>query len=158
MIDLTFNSAEEIFEFSKIELFKKMNEYKVNKIKVTFDGCGDSGGIEDIVCDNTELVSTGIEQETDHAGWSFLNTKATVVHRSHFWRDGGFQMQVNVDPEGNVRSLIEEMTYHILEAHMPGWEINSGSFGTLEFLRGEEKVTLEFNERIEEIDTTTAEF
>ena len=137
MIDPTFQTHEEVREFLKIELFKKMNEHGVDEITVTFDGCGDSGGIEEVFCDNQD----------------FLKAQATTVSVRSSWTREGPTFQADISHNSTIQDLTEDLAYNILEQHHGGWEINAGSFGEFKILREEEAIKLEYNERIEDVET-----
>jgi hypothetical protein len=57
-----------------------------------------------------------------------------------------------------VRDILEQVCYDKLEASHGGWEINGGSYGTFNFDVLNRKVNLEFNERIEEVNSSEESF
>jgi hypothetical protein len=133
-------------------LFDTLAQTKVSSIEVSFEGCGDSGQIESV--DYTDSKGKGIDE-------AYLNK--TIVKGSektsyHQW-DEKKKMLVKTEPrEGNVREIVEEICYDKLGASHGGWEINEGSYGTFHFDVAGRKVTLEYNERIEEVRTSEESF
>lgn len=53
---------------------------------------------------------------------------------------------------------IEEISYALLEAKYDGWEINDGAFGEFRFDVAERTITLDFNQRYTEIDSSVHEW
>ena len=133
-------------------LFDTLAQTKVSSIEVSFEGCGDSGQIEAV--DYTDANGKGIDE-------AYLNK--TIVKGSektsyHKW-DEKKKMLVKTEPrEGNVREIVEEICYDKLGASHGGWEINEGSYGTFLFDIAARKVSLEYNQRIEEVRTSEESF
>jgi len=121
-------------------LFDTLAKTKVSSIEVSFEGCGDSGQIEAV--DYTDANSKRIDE-------AYLN---------HQW-DEKKKMLVKTEPrEGNIREIVEEICYDKLGASHGGWEINEGSYGTFLFDVAARKVSLEYNQRIEEVRTSEESF
>jgi hypothetical protein len=133
-------------------LFDTLAQTKVSSIEVSFEGCGDSGQIEAV--DYTDANGKGIDE-------AYLNK--TIVKGSektsyHQWDEKKKEMVLTEAREGNVREIVEEICYDKLTASHGGWEINEGSYGTFLFDVAGRKVTLEYNERIEEVRTSEESF
>jgi hypothetical protein len=60
--------------------------------------------------------------------------------------------------EGCVEELVHEVCYDKLASTHMGWEINEGSYGTFSFDVLNRKISLEFNERVESVNTTEETF
>lgn len=110
---------------------------KVKSFTVTFDGSGDSGQIEDITLKDSLLES---------------NVIGATVSAGTVWTSEGSVKQINTEP--TMREVIEELCYAVLEGVCGGWEINEGSYGEFVFDVIKRKVRLDFNERIESVNST----
>jgi hypothetical protein len=133
-------------------LFDTLAQTKVSSIEVSFEGCGDSGQIESV--DYTDANGKGIDE-------AYLNK--TIVKGSektsyHQWDEKKKKLVLTEAREGNIKEIIEEVCYDKLGASHGGWELNEGSYGTFNFDVSTRKVTLEYNERIEEVRTSEESF
>ena len=133
-------------------LFDTLAQTKVSSIEVSFEGCGDSGQIESV--DYTDSKGKGI----DEAYLDKVIVKGSAKTSYHKWDEKKKEMVLTEAREGNIREIIEEICYDKLGASHGGWEINEGSYGTFLFDVAGRKVTLEYNERIEEVRTSEENF
>ena len=128
-------------------VFDYMANRKIKQIKVTFDGCGDSGQMTDFTTDSKDndegLFNELVPFSTISSGTEWDATKKTWVELP--------------SKEGTLRELLEEIACDKLGQDHSGWEINSGSFGEFVFDIKKRKLTLEFNERYEEVNTSEDE-
>ena len=140
--------AEAVKANSKL-LFDTLQETRVATIEVTFNGCGDSGQIENVIYE-------------DHRGKEVsepkLVVKGSFTGKHHEWDDHKKTFVEVGGGEGKVRDIVEQVCYDKLEASHGGWEINEGSYGTFVFDVLNRKVNLEFNERIEEVRSSEESF
>ena len=133
-------------------LFDTLAQTKVSSIEVSFEGCGDSGQIESV--DYTDANGKGI----DEAYLDKVIVKGSAKTSYHQWDEKKKKLVKTEATEGNVREIIEEVCYDKLGASHGGWELNEGSYGTFSFDVSTRKVTLEYNERIEEVRTSEESF
>ena len=133
-------------------LFDTLAQTKVSSIEVAFEGCGDSGQIEAV--DYTDSKGKGI----DEAYLDKIIVKGSEKTSYHQWDEKKKKLVLTEATEGNVREIIEEICYDKLGASHGGWELNEGSYGTFHFDVSTRKVTLEYNERIEEVRTSEESF
>jgi hypothetical protein len=130
-------------------LFDTLQETRVASIEVTFDGCGDSGQIESVIYE-------------DHRGKEVsepkLLVKGSFTGKHHEWDDEKKTFVEVGGGEGKIRDIVEQVCYDKLEASHGGWEINGGSYGTFHFDVLNRKVVLEYNERIEEVNSSEESF
>jgi hypothetical protein len=133
-------------------LFDTLAQTKVSSIEVSFEGCGDSGQIESV--DYTDANGKGI----DEAYLDKVIVKGSAKTSYHKWDEKTKKLVKTEATEGNVREIIEEICYDKLGASHGGWEINEGSYGTFYFDVSTRKVSLEYNERIEEVRTSEESF
>ena len=130
-------------------LRKEMESRAIDQIKITFDGCGDSGQFEEPEyyrkgnTKKSKLIQVTIDDK---------ETTGFMVNNGMRFEDG--KWVDNLVP-GNLRDLVEDVFYRILEAEHGGWEINEGSFGTFTYDVFADEITLEFNERYQEVREST---
>jgi hypothetical protein len=133
-------------------LFDTLAETKVSSIEVAFDGCGDSGQVESV--DYTDSKGKGIDEA--YLNKTIVKGSATTAYMQY---DEKTKLLVDgKSKEGTVREIIEEICYDKLAASHGGWELNEGSYGTFTFDVSTRKVSLEYNERIEEVRTSEESF
>lgn len=121
------------------KLFAACAHLKIKKIKVDFDGEGDSGQIEEITFYNEK-------SEEVHP---VVDLGECVVVVGHRLVDSGWE-DVTKTTKLTLKEAAEQIAYDTLERKHSGWEINEGSYGTIYFDIDERKVRCEFNERIVE--------
>jgi hypothetical protein len=133
-------------------LFDTLAQTKVSSIEVSFEGCGDSGQIESV--DYTDANGKGIDEA--YLNKTIVKGSATTAYMQYSEKTK--QLEQGKSKEGTVREIIEEICYDKLGASHGGWELNEGSYGTFHFDVAGRKVTLEYNERIEEVRTSEESF
>lgn len=126
-----------------------IKRFAIEKIEVTFDGCGDSGQIEDVTC----VTKNGGDIDLKE-----INVGKVKFIRGYQYNSDGTMKPLTEIREANFEEVIEEICYNMLEDSHGGWEINEGSFGTFTFDFATGKVNLEYNERIESVETSNIEF
>lgn len=127
-----------------------MRKHKVATVNVEFDGNGDSGQITGTYA----MDDKGVDLDS-----SVLKLPVGKIKflRSYSLVDG--KMVPNYDiKEGTVEDLLEEVAYSMLEKKHGGWEINEGSYGTFTFDFVNGNIELEYNERVETVNTTNFMF
>ena len=140
--------ADQVKHNAKL-LFDTLQETRVASIEVTFDGCGDSGQIESITYEDHR------EKEVSEPK---LVVKGSFTGKHHEWDDKKKSFVEVGGGEGKVREIVEQVCYDKLAASHGGWEINGGSYGTFHFDVLNRQIELEFNERIEEVNSTSERF
>jgi len=133
-------------------LFDTLAQTKVSSIEVSFEGCGDSGQIESV--DYTDANGKGIDEA--YLNKTIVKGSATTAYMQYDEKTK--QLVDGKSKEGTIREIIEEICYDKLGASHGGWELNEGSYGTFFFDVSGRKVTLEYNERIEEVRTSEESF
>lgn len=150
-------------ENNKLEIFKNnlpadsknaiadaIHRLGIAKIEVNFDGCGDSGQIEDMTVFNEAGDEIEISLESIGVG------KVAFV-RGYQYNGDGTTTEIKDVRNANFGDLLEEICYNLLEQRHGGWEINEGSYGTFTFDFINQKINLTFNERVTEVNTTEIE-
>jgi len=120
-------------------LFDTLAKHGIAAVIVQFDGCGDSGQVEDIEvqgADRPADLPSGMIEIAD-VSWGDLNIRRKTIC---------------------VREAIECLVYDFLRATHCGWENNDGAYGTFTFDVGKRTILLEFNERHMESDYSEHEF
>lgn len=85
----------------------------IARIEVRFDGCGDSGAVEQIDCLDAQGVSLPLPDVSVGMPPLAVANEETQ-HR-----------------EASLAEALESLTYLALEQHHPGWENNDGACGEL---------------------------
>lgn len=122
-------------------LFDLLAQEKINKFAVTFDGSGDSGQIEDVDLEDN-ILDKEVEGVRIPNGWQYSTEGKTRIY----------------DDAKTIRDIVDGICYDVLEQVAGGWEINSGSYGTFIFDVKKRRVSLDFNERIEDVNNSEYEF
>ena len=126
-------------------LFDFLQESKIVTINATFDGCGDSGQINSV-------------EYLDHRGKDVSAPLGEVpnsrLEAGYHWNDKTKKMEELPIRRGCVEELVHEICYDKLGSKHMGWEINEGSYGAFSFDVLNRKISLEFNERVESVNTT----
>ena len=108
----------------KTQLFDLLESRGIVLVTVTFDGCGDSGQIEDISAFD------------EHGEVAMPEDKLANA-------DGDDQP---------VKDIIETLAYDLLESEHGGWENNDGAYGEFRFDVADRTITLGCNIRISSAD------
>ena len=104
--------AEEIQQL-KVAILPRLQEVGIARVDIRFDGCGDSGAVEECAC--LDAAGAGIPCPDV----TLLEGEADSVDRT-----GSREPQ-------SLGQALEQLTYLALERHHPGWEINDGACGEL---------------------------
>lgn len=131
--------AAELYPANKSSLLAALAAAGITAVVVTFDGCGDSGQIE-----NLEVK----------AGDAFVDLPDAPVEiaRTDFFSE---TVDRRTEP---LREALESVCYLILEAKHGGWENNEGAYGEFVFDVAADSITLDFNYRIETTENHSYEF
>ncbi|TAJ79734.1 MAG: hypothetical protein EPO45_04235 [Sphingobium sp.] len=124
--------AEELVGL-KTNLFDLLEAQGIVLVTVTFDGCGDSGQIEDIVAFD------------EHGEVAVPEDKLASA-------------QTDTDAAGDaeygepIKDVIETLAYDLLQSEHGGWENNEGAYGEFRFDVADRTITLGCNIRISSAD------
>jgi hypothetical protein len=120
---------------NKGALFDALATAGVTLVVVAFDGYADSGQIENIeakASDRVVELPTG-EIEIATAAWGQATPDRSKV---------------------SIRDAIEQLTYDFLNDTHGGWEDNDGAYGDFTFDVAERTITLDYNERYTETQSS----
>lgn len=104
--------AEEIQQL-KVAILPRLQDAGIARVEIRFDGCGDSGAVEECAC--LDAAGAGIPCPDV----TLLEGEADSVDRT-----GSREPQ-------SLGQALGQLTYLALERHHPGWEINDGACGEL---------------------------
>ena len=104
--------AEEVQQL-KVAILSRLQDTGIARVEIRFDGCGDSGAVEECAC--LDAAGAGIPCPDV----TLLEGEADSVDRT-----GSREPQ-------SLGQALEQLTYLALERHHPGWEINDGACGEL---------------------------
>jgi len=104
--------AEEIQQL-KAAILPRLQEAGIARVEIRFDGCGDSGAVEQCAC-------------LDAAGAAIACPDDTLQESEADKADGAGSNELQ-----SLGQALEQLTYLALERHHPGWEINDGACGEL---------------------------
>lgn len=140
-------------KFNKPLLFGALSAYDITKVEVEFDGCGDSGNMEEARFyrghgENAKEVPADDKFSDNLVDGALISDETTWNEKKQEW--------VYTTRTPTISELVEQICYDLLESNHGGWEINEGSFGTFVFKVGksskESSIELQYNERIESIE------
>ncbi len=104
--------AEEIQQL-KVAILPRLQDAGIARVEIRFDGCGDSGAVEECAC-------------LDAAGAGIPCPDVTLLEGEA----GSVDRTGSREPQ-SLGQALEQLTYLALERHHPGWEINDGACGEL---------------------------
>lgn len=104
--------ADEIQQL-KVAILPRLQDVGIARVEIRFDGCGDSGAVEECAC--LDAAGAGIPCPDV----TLLEGEADSVDRT-----GSREPQ-------SLGQALEQLTYLALERHHPGWEMNDGACGEL---------------------------
>ncbi len=113
---------------NKAAVFDALAKAGIVVVTISFDGCGDSGQIEDVQANTQdEMVALPSDQiEYEHIRWG--ETKPTRRSCS-------------------LRDALEDLAFHYLSTTHDGWENGDGANGEFTFDTATRSITLAYNER-----------
>lgn len=136
-------------------IFKILKALKIKKVEVSYSGCGDSGQIDYIEFFKSGSKPVDINKLTNGLIISGIKTSSGWVTPSpNNWFTRNY---VDKPPTSDIKEVINELCYDLLETYHGGWEINSGSDGQFVFNVPEGKISWSHSEIVEERDTTDRE-
>jgi hypothetical protein len=129
--------VEDVRARNKALVFAALAEAGIHRVTVDYDGCGDSGQIENVEAWDAadERIPFPADPKIELAPDNPLQPHAAE----------------------NLEAAVETLAWDYLEIHW-GWENNDGAFGTFVFDVPACTITLEHNERYTEVNTTSHEF
>lgn len=134
---------EERSSRARSSVIRALRSAGVKRVDIRFDGSGDSGQIEEIVYSPAQGKGFGTSEVPDtkreFTDWSQGEPRKVARNHTH-------------------DELVEEACYGILFSEHPGWEINEGSYGDFVIDVASDKISLNFNQRIESVESYDEEY
>ena len=131
--------ARTVLDGNKKALFGILAEHGITAVIVNFDGYGDSGQIEDITAQSSDVIVELPDERID-------------IFRPD-WDSPDIER-----PTHTVREAIEALCYDFLAQTHCGWENNDGAYGDFSFDVTEGSITLDYNERYTATENYSHEF
>ena len=125
---------------NKAALFEALAAAGINLVVITFDGCGDSGQME-------QVGAFGADAQPKE-----LPKQAVPFLEIEF--DGPEPSTMMI----SVREFLESLAYALLDRAHGGWENDDGAYGEFKFDVPTQAITLEYNERYTETHYHEHEF
>jgi hypothetical protein len=125
---------------NKTALFDALAAADIQTVVIEFDGCGDSGQLENITglgAENAEIPLP--EDEIEIREVQFEGPSISIVKRT-------------------VRDVLETLAYDFLEQTHDGWENGDGAHGEFTFDVATRSITLDYNERFTDSTNYQHEF
>jgi hypothetical protein len=143
MNNTTLQRAAEVNKINKQVLTEFMRNNGINELVIEFDGSGDSGQMEGVVC----------YPESKN---NLLKTQLPLIRCDHRFSDGNWTLVEELTSQ-SAEDVAEDIAYSVLENHHGGWEINEGSYGKIR-MSADGSGTIEYHERVIETNYSESEF
>jgi hypothetical protein len=125
---------------NKSALFDALAAAEIQTVVIAFDGCGDSGQLENMTGLKAENAEVPLpEAEIEIREVQFEGPSISVVKRT-------------------VRDVLEALAYDFLEQTHDGWENGDGGHGEFTFDVATRLITLDYNERFTDSTNYQHEF
>ena len=134
----------------KNRILQALRELGVSTVVIRYTGSGDSGCIDDVDVFGPADATAGESGQSMHNLAESVAQKTILAERHYSTFDhetGQWKDEVKLS-ECSLKSALEDLCYHLLGEHFPGWELNEGSDGTLELDVSTGEISLEHNENI----------
>jgi hypothetical protein len=109
------------------------------RIVVTFDGCGDSGQIEDM---DFQFNDSMPPKHPATLSIGVFDVQEGFAHYEGKWEP------IIKQKELTLADALETVTYDILNTNISGWEINEGTSGTVTYDINTGAIKCEFSEHV----------
>lgn len=116
--------SDSFYQINRQNILNALKKNGVKSVEVQYSGSGDSGQIDDV----SDVPDDQIEMHDSSSRFS----------------EGEWRESVTLEKRP-LREAVEWLCYEVLEREHPGWEINEGSNGTLQFDVKEAKIHLTHN-------------
>ena len=125
---------------NKSALFDALAAAGIQTVVIEFDGCGDSGQLENI---------TGLDA---------ANAEIALPEENIEIREVQFEGPRTLVVKRPVRDVLETLAYDFLEQTHDGWENGDGGHGEFTFDVATRSITLDYNERFTDSTNYQHEF
>ena len=125
---------------NKSAVFDALAAAAIQTVVIEFDGCGDSGQLENI---------TGLDA---------ANAEIALPEENIEIREVQFEGPRTLVVKRTVRDVLETLAYDFLEQTHDGWENGDGGHGEFTFDVATRSITLDYNERFTDSTNYQHEF
>lgn len=136
------------------KVLESLRTVGIPEVVVSYDGGGDSGQVHDI----SVRDENGSSDERQSTKDTLTNTVFEDYPRTYSSFDKVEGEWITRTRPANLRDLIEELGYLMIDVKHPGWENNDGAYGELTINAKEGTIGLDHNERYTEVETFTYTF
>lgn len=145
MFRQSHESAKKRIDHNRHVLFDAFDAKGIRGAEVTFEGSGDSGGIDKIELDHPSICDGEIGSNIRDKLLGTPLGNLEVLECVSFSKEG----MIDVLAKGpfTIRDAIESIVYDALKAEHDGWENNDGAFGDVNFDTKSRSISMEFRER-----------
>lgn len=152
--DCAYQHKADLKKIGTYLVCKKLEEANIKYLGCSYDGCGDSGGIEYLWVSNTSYIDDVTNEveffEDINKPFSNLNPLDILFLTYNFSHYVNYEIN-SLDP---IFLTLNRLFEAVLNFYIPdGFEINDGSFGSLELDVQNKKINIYNNVRV-----TTTEF
>lgn len=146
MLKQSQENAKKRIGHNKHILFDTFDAKGIKGANVTFEGSGDSGGVDKIEIDHPSICDG---ERGDKIRDKLLETPLSgleILECISFSKEG----MVDLFAKGpfTIKDAIESIVYDALKAEHDGWENNQGAYGDINFDTKSRTIGMEFNERV----------
>ena len=147
MMNQSYEAREQANRAVKHRILQALRELGACNVVIRYTGSGDSGCIDEVEVfgpANRESDQSVQNLEEQVAQKTILaeSRYGTFDHETGRWKD---ETKLS---ECSLKSALEDLCYHLLSVHFPGWEINDGSDGVFEMDVETGTISLEHNQNI----------
>lgn len=136
---------EQALAFNKASIFDALAKHGVATVRVTYDGAGDSGQLNDMEF----LDSQGAPFTEPFEGKVACSRQVFGSYNpdTQSYRDDTFQ-----EEESSLVAAVEHVCYHVLGLKHPGYENNEGGQGEFTFDVSNRTLSLHHEDNIMEVE------
>lgn len=168
LAELSESANEAASDLRKVFLWLKTRNPKLDRIEISYDGCGGSGQVEDIQCWATNPTAPSTLERVELDGMDeplpdeFFNAKPRK-QRKHQTITCNLTIQSRESRNCTPEQLLDKLAWDLAYGENPGFEINEGGYGTVRIRVSTDNpdgvtVTLSHSERIIETNDYDYEF
>ena len=148
-------NAKKRIEKNKHILFDFFDSKGILSVQASFEGSGDSGGVETVNILNTTDCSPFHKKDANVSSKDLKNILETILNGvetyegTQFSKEGAYELISS--SQVTVESLIHSICYDALKSEHEGWENNDGAYGDVQFESSNRSIFMNYYERSTEL-------